>query len=164
MTDSPFDPNVPTVLTAEDVRRVPILGAALGCSIAATVLAFMESGVVAGAIVVALWTAVIGLLLAVLPAANTLRLDRDGFHVRSFALLRSSVPWAAVRGVETGEGWAGGALIVDLDESLADARIVGLPRDPDLGRRAFTDHYGVEAEELARLFVQWRHTALGAAT
>lgn len=160
MTDSPFDPTVPTVLAASDVRRVPILGAALGCSIAATALAFMETGMVAGAIVASLWLVVVGLLLSVLPAANALRLDRDGFHVRSFGLLRSSVPWSAVKGVETGAGWAGGSLIVDLDDTLAEARIVGLPHDPDLGRRAFADHYGLEAEELARLFVQWRHAGV----
>ena len=73
-------------------------------------------------------------------------------------LFRSSrfVPWSAVREVETGDGWAGGSLIVDLDETANQGLIVGLPHDAELGRRSFADHYGLDAEELATLMVRWR--------
>ena len=156
MSETPFDPSRPTVLQAADVRRTPVLGAAVGCAAAASILGWIERGPIATAIVVALWLVAVLLLLAVTPQANTLRLDRDGFRIRAFGVFSRFVPWSAVREVETGDGWAGGSLIVDLDETANQGLIVGLPHDAELVRRSFADHYGLDAEELATLMVRWR--------
>ena len=55
MSETPFDPSRPTVLQAADVRRTPVLGAAVGCAAAASILGWIERGPIATAIVVALW-------------------------------------------------------------------------------------------------------------
>lgn len=137
-------------LDAEDVRRLPMIGIALGIAIAATALSAMESGIVTTIVVVCAWAAVVGVLLAVAPAANALTLRPDGFRVRLFGLLGGFVPWSEVEAVESVEGWAGATVVVRLREAAAARAVPGLPKDPELGFHTLTDSYGRDADELAR--------------
>lgn len=149
----------PRCLTATDLRRLPLLGVALGISIAAFVLGLIERGTLATITVAVLWLVVAVIALAVLPAANTLTLDTTGFRIRTLGVFTRFVPWSQVVSIETGEGWAGGALIVELAEPADRGAIFGLPRDPTFGKHSFADSYGCDAEELAHLMESYR-TAL----
>lgn len=158
MTSSDLAARSVVRLDAEDVRRLPMIGIALGLAIAATVLTMIESGALSTALVAAAWLAVAGVLLAVAPAANALTLRPDGFRVRVFGLLGGFVPWSAVEAVEAAEGWAGAVVVVRLRE--ADEReITGLPKDPELGFHTLTDSYGRDADDLAREMERRRRLA-----
>lgn len=155
MSDPAFDFSKPTVLIASDLRRLPVVGSALGLAVAATVLAIVERGAIAVAIGLVLWAAAIVLLLAVAPFANTLTIDREGVRLRSWGVRTGFVPWRGVASLEAGDGWAEATVIVELAEDRG-APIPGLPFDPDLGHRSFDDHYGLDASELVTLLTRWR--------
>lgn len=146
----------PRLLIATDLRRVPLLGVALGMAIAATVLAWIESGAFATTLVALLWLAVIAVLSSILPIANTLRLDADGFRIRSFGLFSRFVPWSAVNEIETGGGWAESHLLIALAEGTAIGRMPGLPYDPEIDRYTLVDGYGLDPEELAAEMERYR--------
>ena len=158
MTPSDLSARSVVRLDAEDVRRLPMIGIALGLAIAATVLAVIESGPLATVLIVLAWIAVAGVLLAVAPAANALTLGPDGFRVRVFGLFGGFVPWSAVEGVEAAEGWAGATVVVRLREP-EERTMTGLPTDPELGFHTLVDSYGLEAEDLAREMERRRHAA-----
>lgn len=154
--DSPLSP---VVLHAEDLRRIPILGAALGMAVGAAALAWIESGPFVWVLIAGLWLAVMVAVLAVLPIANTLTIDRDGFRIRRFGIPSRLVPWPQVRTIEAGEGWAGSNVLIELAPDADRGWIVGLPRDADLERRALSDSYGRDPQELAELLVRFRDAA-----
>ncbi len=155
MSDFAFDLSKPTILAASDLRRLPIVGSALGLAIAATVLAAVERGPIPMAIGILLWVAAAVLLLAVTPFANSLTIDREGFRLRSRGVQTGFVPWRDVASLEAGDGWAEATVIVELVGD--DGRTIpGLPFDADLGHRSFTDHYGLDASELLTLLARWR--------
>lgn len=155
MSDFVLDPSKPTILAASDLRRLPIVGSALGLAIAATVLAAVERGPIAVSIGILLWVTAAVLLLAVAPFANSLTIDREGFRLRSHGLRTGFVPWRDVASLEAGDGWAEATVIVELLDDDGRA-IPGLPFDADLGHRSFTDHYGLDASELVTLLARWR--------
>ena len=136
-------------LPAEDIRRLPMLGIAIGFAATAVVLTVVESGGFNRFVVAALWVAVLLVVLAILPAANALTLTPAGFRVRVLGVFTRFVPWSEVIAVEAGEGWAEAAVAVRLTETADRGIILGLPRDPTLGVRSFVDHYGRDPEELA---------------
>lgn len=150
-------------LAAEDVRRVPMMGIAVGIAITATVLSIIEKSPLMPWIVGAMWLAVAGTVLAVLPIANSLTLTPEGFRVRVLGFLGGSVAWSDVELVEAGEGWAGAAVVVHLREGAAARSIPGLPRDPTLGVSSLVDHYGRDPEELAGEMERRRKAAAAAA-
>lgn len=143
-------------LPATDLRRLPMLGIALGIAIAAFVLGVIERGTLATVTVAVMWLVVAVMMLAVLPIANTLTLDHAGFRIRALGVFTRFVPWTDVRSIETGEGWAGGALIIELAEPADRGMILGLPRDPTFGKRALVDSYGCDTEELAHMMENYR--------
>lgn len=149
-------------LAAEDVRRVPMMGVAVGIAITATVLSIIEKGPIVTWIVGAMWLAVVGAVLAVLPIANSLTLTPEGFRVRVLGFLGGVVAWSEVELVEAGEGWAGGAVVVHLREKAGERSFPGLPRDPTLGVSSLVDHYGRDPEELAGEMERRRRAAAGA--
>ncbi len=148
----------PLRLEATDLRRVPMLGIALGIAIAATVLGVIETGTFSTIAVAVMWIVVLLVVLSVLPVANTLTLTSEGFRIRVMGVFTRFVPWSQVRSIETGEGWAASTLIVELAPEADGKFILGLPHDPTLGKRAFADSYGCDPEELATLMVRHRTT------
>lgn len=151
--ESGFDPDDPRPtlrLTTEGVRRLPMLGLAVGFAAVATLLAFVEEGAFATAVVMLLWLSVVVIVATILPAANTLILTPQGFRIRTLGVFSRFVPWSDVVAIDTGDGWAEATVIVELAETADRGTILGLPRDPTLGRRTFADHYGLDPQVLAR--------------
>lgn len=158
---TPSDLAAPRVrLDATDIRRLPMLGIAVGIAVAATVLTLVESGGLTPWIVAVMWIAVAVIVMAVLPFANSLTLREDGFRVRAMGVLGGFVPWSQVASVEAGEGWAGATVAVHLVEGVELGVVPGLPRDPTLGIRTLTDSYGRDPDELAQEMERRRSAAL----
>lgn len=147
-------------LFAEDVRRVPMLGIALGIAVTALVLGWIERGLFSSLVVAACWIAVVAVVLTVLPIANSLTLTPEGFRIRSFGVFTRFVPWTQVAAIEAGQGWSGATVMVELAPEADRGIILGLPRDPALGRRTLVDSYGYEAEALAALMESRRRAAV----
>lgn len=161
---TPIDLTAPRVrLDAVDIRRVPMLGIAVGIAVAATILSIIErdgaTPWLTGVMVGVMWIAVVLTVLSVMPFANALMLREDGFRVRVMGVLGGFVPWSKVASVEAGEGWAGATVAVHLVEGADIGLIPGLPRDPTLGIHTFTDSYGLDPEELARDMERRRRAA-----
>lgn len=155
------DLNAPRVrLDAVDIRRVPMLGIAVGIAVAATVLSIIERGGFATWVVAVMWIAVVLVVVAVLPIANALTLREDGFRVRVMGVLGGFVPWSKVASIEAGEGWAGGTVAVHLIEGVDLGVMPGLPRDPILEIRTLTDSYGLDPDDLAHEMERRRRAAV----
>ncbi|TBW37037.1 hypothetical protein EYW49_12875 [Siculibacillus lacustris] len=155
----PTDPTllVPVTLAARDMRRIPLLGLALGAAVAGGVLHALEPGLT-GVIALAIcWAMVLGCLALILPGANTLRLDAAGFRIRAWLVFAHTIPWNAVLSIDAGEAWSGGSVLIELAPAEDARRIPGLPRDPTLDRRSLVDSYGLEPEDLAEhMRALWR--------
>ena len=103
-----------------------MMGIAVGIAITATVLSIIEKSPLMPWLVGVMWLAVVGIVLAVLPIANSLTLTPEGFRVRVLGFLGGSVAWSEVEAVEAGEGWAGAAVVVHLREGAAARSFPGL--------------------------------------
>jgi hypothetical protein len=163
MSSIDVEPARSVSLPATDLRRLPIFGLALGAAIGGLALRILEHGFFATAVAIAAWATAIVCLAAVLPGANTLRLDAEGLTVRSWLVFTGRVAWRDVVSIEAGDGWSGGRVLLELAPSADAARIVGLPRDPDLDRRSLVDGYGTEPEDLARMMRSFRESAVAEA-
>lgn len=144
-------PIAPIDLAAVDVRRTPLLGLALGAAIGGGLLRLLETGPFATVMALVAWVIAAVALAVVLPGANRLRLEADGFRLRAYLVFSRRIAWSEVVAIEAGDGWTGGRVLVELAAPLEGGRIVGLPFDPDLDRHSLIDGYGLEADDLARL-------------
>lgn len=158
---TPIDLSAPRVrLDAVDIRRVPMLGIAVGIAVTATILSIIERDGFTPWLVGVMWIAVVLTVVSVMPFANALVLRDDGFRVRVMGVLGGFVPWSKVAAVEAGEGWAGATVAVHLVEGVDLGMVPGLPRDPILGILTLTDSYGLDPDELARAMERRRLAAL----
>jgi hypothetical protein len=156
-------PPGPVELTAVDIRRTPILGLAAGAALGGILLRIFETGPFATAIAVLAEIAAVVCLAVVLPAANRLRLDAEGFVVRAYLVFSRRIAWSEVVTIEAGDGWSGGRVLIELVPGLEGGRIIGLPFDPDLDRHSLVDSYGLEADDLAGRMRDLRAAAIAAA-
>jgi hypothetical protein len=152
----------PIDLAAVDVRRTPILGLAVGAALGGILLRIFETGAFATTVAVLAEIVAVVCLAIVLPGANRLRLDGEGFVVRAYLVFSRRIAWREVVTIEAAEDWSGGRVLIELVPGLEGGRIVGLPFDPDLDRHSLIDSYGLGAGELAARMRALRAAAIGA--
>ena len=99
-----------------------------------------------------------------LPGSASLTLDTDGFRVKQFYFVRTS-RWKNVTNIDAGYAPPARAKFVQYNDTQWSGWRLARWETAKMGYNAMLpDTYGMAADDLAALMVQWRERALGPAS
>lgn len=134
-------------------RLSSLVGVPIGLCFLALSLSYEHKGGFWGGIILSSF-AILASVVSVMPQMNSLTLRDDGFEVRS-NFRRMTVPWTKARDFMT-MGLDREAQVIFQNDNLSSTGMSEFGgRNAALGRT-----YGMPAEELAALLLQWREQAM----